>query len=85
MPVARHGMPGRRPRCPGGDTRRAAGHAGRTGYRHHMKALLVVLVVLLVAGGLYALAAGGVAGIVAGARKKAPGDERPSDGPTGGR
>jgi hypothetical protein len=42
-----------------------------------MRTLLIVLLVVVVAGGLYALAAGGVAGLVGGARSKAKGDEDP--------
>jgi hypothetical protein len=47
-----------------------------------MKTLLVLLVVLVVAGGLYTLVAGGVGGLVGAGRSKASGDDDPFDGPT---
>ena len=50
-----------------------------------MKALLVVLLVVLVAGGLYGLAAGGVGALVGLGRRRAEGEERPFDQRVGGR
>jgi len=47
-----------------------------------MKTILVLLVVLLVAGGLYTLVAGGVGGLVGAGRSKAKGKDDPFDGPT---
>lgn len=47
--------------------------------------VIAVVVVLAVGLGIYALAVGGFGAVLGTARKTAPGDERPTDSPTGER
>jgi hypothetical protein len=48
-----------------------------------MRALLLIVVVLLLGAGLYALTTVGIGGLLSAGRAKADGDEKPFDPPPG--